>query len=274
MTNNLLGNILTIDSPKNNFIKNIYKLTKKKYRLLHQLFISEGENFLVQAIKKNWEIKYIIINKDLKLQSKTINLINEYPKNNLKIVNVSKDILIKLSSRANFESIIFVTKQKKFNLFELTKSNVCVALDNIHDPGTLGSIIRTLDAFCINSCILIGCSVDPFSPEVVRSSMGSIYNSKIVKCYPNDFIKWVSQNSINLYGTDVNSTVNYEKEDWKLPMCLLLGNERLGLSKNLSNRCKENVKIITRKNFNSLNVSVAAGIIMSDIIRKNPNILK
>lgn len=241
---------------------------------MNQLFIAEGEDFLVQAIKKNWEINYILINKDLKLQNNTINLINEYSKNSLKIVYVSKDVLVKLSSRANFENIIFVAKQKEFNLFKLTKSNVYVALDNIHDPGNLGSIIRTLDAFCINTCILIGCSVDPFSPEVVRSSMGSIYNSKIVKCYTNDLIKWATQNSINLYGTDINSTVNYEKEDWKLPMCLLLGNERLGLSKNLSNRCKKNVKIITRRSFNSLNVSVATGIIISDIIRKNPNILK
>ena len=82
----------------------------------------------------------------------------------------------------------------------------------------------------------------------------------------------MSGNSIKLYGTDISAKANYEIEDWKLPMCLLLGNEKLGLSMDLKHKCNKLIKILMRSDFNSLNVSVANGILLSDIVRKNLNI--
>ena len=271
MENKILGNILTIESLKNNLIKKIFKLTKKKYRYLNQMFIAEGEDFLVEAIKNNWEIEYILLDRDVNLSNIIVRLINNYQNENLKIIRANKEILTKLSSNNNNQNLIFVSKLKKNSLPTSKIPRVCVAIENIQDPGNLGTIIRTLDAFCVNTCILVDNCVDQYSRDVVRSSVGSIFSLKIVNCSSKEFIAWISYNLVKLYVTDISAKTNYQIEDWELPMCLLLGNEKLGLSNNLKTKCNKLIKIFMRGGFHSLNVSVANGILLSDIIRKNPN---
>ena len=121
MENKILGNILNIEILKKNFIKKIFKLTQKKYRYLNQMFIAEGEDFLVEAIKNNWEIEYILLDRDVNLSNIIVRLINNYQNENLKIIRANKEILTKLSSNNNNQNLIFVSKLKKI-VYLLQKS--------------------------------------------------------------------------------------------------------------------------------------------------------
>ena len=126
-----------------------------------------------------------------------------------------------------------------------------------------------MSAFGLHSCILIGDTVHQYKKEVIRSSMGSIFSVKIVNCSLENFNSWIKNNYINLYGTDLKSKYNYLNETWKFPVCLALGNEKSGISKDLESLCHRLVKIETVNN-ESINLSVASSIMISEIIRKNP----
>ena len=144
-----------------------------------------------------------------------------------------------------------------------------IAIDGVTDPGNLGTILRTINAFGINNLILIGNTVNQFKKEVVRSSMASLFNLKIINTNFIDFKKWVDKNSIKLYGTDLSSKNNYLNENWIFPMCLVLGNEKKGISEEIKSICHRLISIETKSN-KSLNLSVANGVILSEIIRKYP----
>ena len=144
-----------------------------------------------------------------------------------------------------------------------------VAIDGITDPGNLGTILRTINAFGINNLILVGDTVNQFKKEAVRSSMASLFNLKIINTNFINFKNWVKKNSIKLYGTDLRSENNYLNETWKFPLCLVLGNEKNGISEEIKSLCNKLIFIKTKNN-ESLNLSVANGIILSEIFRKYP----
>ena len=144
-----------------------------------------------------------------------------------------------------------------------------MAVDSGTDPGNLGTILRTINAFGINNLILVGDTVDQFKKEVVRSSMASLFNIKTINTNFIDFKKWINKNSIKLYGTDLRSKNNYLNESWIFPMCLVLGNEKKGISEEMKSLCNRLIFIKTKRN-QSLNLSVSNGIILSEIFRKYP----
>ena len=163
----------------------------------------------------------------------------------------------------------FKVEKKKFSFSDFNINDVHVAIDGITDPGNLGTILRTINAFGINNLILVGDTVNQFKKEVVRSSMASLFNLKIINTNFLNFKNWVNKNSIKLYGTDLRSENNYLNENWIFPLCLVLGNEKKGISEEIKSLCHELIFIKTKNN-ESLNLSVANGIILSEILRKYP----
>ena len=122
-----------------------------------------------------------------------------------------------------------------------------VAIDGIADPGNLGNILRTINAFGINNLILVGDTVNQFKKEVVRSSMASLFNLKIINTNFINFKNWVNKNSIKLYGTDLRSENNYLNENWKFPLCLVLGNEKNGISEEIKKTFAINLFLLKPK---------------------------
>ena len=145
-----------------------------------------------------------------------------------------------------------------------------VAIDNITDPGNLGTILRTINAFGINNLILVGDTVNQFKRKLLDPSMASLFNLKIINTNFLNFKNWVNKNSIKLYGADLRSKNNYLNENWIFPLCLVLGNEKNGISEEIKSLCHKLIFIKTKNN-ESLNLSVANGIIfLSEIFRKYP----
>ncbi len=272
--NNKLGNFLYIESPKNSVIKTIVKLTKKNKRNKYDLFIAEGEYFLFDALKNNWEIELVIINKNSFFTNNINNLLESCVKNKIKIFETNDIVLKKISKNRNFQNLLFLVKPKYNYIKNQSQIKLTVALENIRDPKNLGTILRTIDAFGISNCFLIGNSVDQYAIDSVRSSMGSIFKVKIIKCTQCEFFNWIKANNVNIYSTYIKSNNSYIKTIWEFPMCVLFGNEQKGISKKFVQTSKNLLKIPLKKNDYSLNISIACGVIISDIIRKNPNLMK
>jgi len=265
----LLGNILEITSLQNSIIKDLVKTLEGKNKNKTDVFICEGEFFLKSAFENNWEVQTLIINSSISFNSEITKIIDDCILKNVRIIAVNNKILTKLSNNKNPQNLIFTAKKKTFLYSDLKNKNIYLAVDGVMDPGNLGSIFRTINAFGVDVCILVGNTVDQYKKDVVRASMGSLFNLKIIKTNFGDFKRWVCQNSIKLYGTDLRSKNNYFNEDWKFPLCLVLGNENNGISEDMKNLCYKTIFIKTKNN-ESLNLSVANGIILSEIYRKYP----
>ena len=265
----MLGNILNSTSLENSIIKDLTKIIRGNNQNEIKSFICEGEFFLKSAFVNKWEIQTLVINSNITFSFEITNIINDCILKNVKVVSGNEKILSKLSNNKNAQNIIFKVKKKRFVFSDLNINDVYVAIDGVMNPGNLGTILRTINAFGINNLILVGDTVSQFKKEVVRSSMASLFNLKIINTNFKNFKRWVDKKSIKLYGTDIKSKNNYFNENWIFPLCLVLGNEKKGISEEIKSLCHKLIFIKTKNN-ESLNISVANGIILSEIFRKYP----
>jgi TrmH family RNA methyltransferase len=137
-----------------------------------------------------------------------------------------------------------------------------VALQAVRDPGNLGTIVRTADAAGCGGVILVGDCCDPFSVEAVRATMGSIFATPIFRASVPEFLAWRARWPGSVVGTLLSATTDYRAADYQRPSLILMGNEQAGLPPELARACDVAVKIPMRGRADSLNLSVATGIMI------------
>ena len=240
-----------------NQIKLIRSLDSKKGRKESGLFIVESKKAVLELVGTDIKIEYLIFDSlfDNEKMDKIIKLLKDP-------VVFGMDNFDRISSLKNSEGVIAIAKipeVKKIDDFISGKSSL-LGLFEINDPGNLGTIIRTSLWYGVNGIILFGNTVDIYSPKVIRSSMGSLFKSEILCLEDYGKIK----NKLNEF-TKVGTFLD-EKHDFRSgsvdKIMLLLGNEANGLDNELKKEIDHNYRIRSQTGFESLNVSIASGIIM------------
>jgi len=180
------------------------------------------------------------------------------------VVEVSRDILEKVSRRDNPQMVVAVFPQVFGDIADLKPetSRCWVALQAVRDPGNLGTIVRTADAAGCGGVILVGDCCDPYSVEAVRATMGSIFAVPLYTLTVDDFIAWRAAWPGSVVGTLLSATVDHRSADYRRPSLILMGNEQAGLPPDLAAACDVNVKIPMRGRADSLNLAVATGIMI------------
>jgi TrmH family RNA methyltransferase len=180
------------------------------------------------------------------------------------VIEVSREILEKVSRRDNPQTVIAVFEQVFADLGQLRPDTAgCwVGLQAVRDPGNLGTIVRTADAAGCGGVILIGECCDPYSVEAVRATMGSIFAVPLFRTSEADFIAWRARWPGAVVGTLLSAQLDYRQADYRRPTLILMGNEQAGLPPELAAVCDVNVKIPMRGRADSLNLSVATGIMI------------
>ena len=259
-----------ISSLTNYKVKLINSLYHRKYRRDLKLFVAEGVRVCKEALENNWKIKYLLFDKRNKDNLSIKDLLIEATSSGADAIGVSLEILSKLSHKDNPQNVLGVFKQKWNHLPNSTDKKCIVALENVRDPGNLGTILRTMDGMGATYCVLLNECTDPFSYEAVRASMGAIFNIKIIAANLEEFLKWKSDKNISLIGTSLKKASNYTAANWTLPFILAMGNEQTGLSNKLMINCDQLIKIPMLGKSDSLNLGVSTGIFLYESIRKNP----
>ena len=179
-------------------------------------------------------------------------------------IEVSRDILAKISRRDNPQTVLAVFDQAFAPLESLApRSAPCwVALEAVRDPGNLGTIVRTADAAGCGGVILVGDCCDPYSVEAVRATMGSIFAVKIAKATAAQFIAWRESWPGSVVGTLLTATTDFRAAAYAPPTLILMGNEQAGLTPQLAGLCDVTVKIPMRGRADSLNLAVATGVMI------------
>ena len=180
------------------------------------------------------------------------------------VVVVTHAILEKISRRENPQTVLGVFEQVYTPLTAIRPGSApCwVALEQVRDPGNLGTIIRTADAAGCGGVILIDDCVDPYSVEAVRATMGSIFAVPLTRCSEAEFAAWRPSWPGSVVGTLLTATHDHRTADYRKPALVLMGNEQQGLTPDMAALCDVNVKIPMRGRADSLNLSVATGIMI------------
>jgi RNA methyltransferase, TrmH family len=256
--------IRTITSLTNQSIKDIRALHMKKVRDETGLFLTEGLKIILDALEQGFVPSTLIYGKEAAIHEKLQLAINTTLAAEGEVLEVTQEILEKISRKDNPQMVLGVFNQMAKNLSEIDplSHDLWVALEQIRDPGNLGTIIRTADAAGCGGVILIGDCVDAFAVETVRASMGSIFSVSIIRCCLDEFKAQRDRFTGCVVGTLLTSSHDYRSQDYKRPTLLVMGTEQSGLSPQMAALCDTHVKIPMRGRADSLNLSVATGIII------------
>ncbi len=236
-----------ITSLDNKKIKNLSKLLQKKYRDEENKFLIYGDHLIEEAYNAGILLEVILTSDyecDLDI-SKTF---------------VSYEVLKKLTNAANPQKIVGVCKK----LIENKIGSRVLLLDDIQDPGNLGTIIRSSVAFNIDTIILSNNSVDMYNEKVIRASEGMLFKINIIRTDLENIIKDMKKNNYVIYGTNVLNGTDISNCNYANKFGLVMGNEGNGVSKSIASLCDKNL-YIPIKNCESLNVGVATSIILYEM---------
>jgi len=236
----------SISSVNNPIIKNAVKLKQKKYRNLFSQYLVEGYHLIEEAFKLNL-LEVVFFTDDFNLDFD-----NAY--------QVNSEVMNKLSFLTTPPGIIGVCK----NQVNQKLSNKVLILDNVQDPGNIGTLLRTAAAFNFDTVIAEN-SVDFFNEKVIRSSQGAIFKLNLLNLKIKDFIL---EEDYQFLVTDLSSNTDLKDLKLREKVALILGNEGSGVSEDIFAICKEKIKI-KMANMESLNVGVAGGIIMHEIYQRS-----
>jgi TrmH family RNA methyltransferase len=253
-----------ITSISNERIKNIRKLRQRKYREETGSFFIEGSRIVIEALQQKAEVHELLYTPNYLESEIGKQVLALAEKEKINYLELSGEVFQTISQKENPQGIGAVVRQRWNELSN--PSGVWVGLSEIADPGNLGTIIRTCDATGAKGVILIGNCTDPYDPTALRASMGGIFTKELVKIEEDKFIHWVTESKIAVIGTSDAAECDYRTCRYPMNMILLMGSEREGLSEGLQQICRETVSMPMKGSCDSLNLAVATGVMLYEIL--------
>lgn len=231
----------------------------------------EGLRLCEEAANSSWPIESVLFTASFEQKPRGELLLRKLQKRNAQLSPVKAQVLSKLSDTVTAQGIICVAKTKSLPFRDLweKKPRVLVALDGIGDPGNLGTLIRTADAFGIGGVILSGDTVELYNPKVVRSTMGSLFHLPVFDDVDlKEAIPQLKKRRFKIFGTDVKRGRKIQRLSPSGKVCLLIGSEAEGLGSESLQLCDDVIRIATYGKAESLNVAVAGGILLYELTKQ------
>lgn len=248
---------MVIKSLENERIKNVLKLQKKKYRDLTKTYLVEGEHLIEEAYKVG------VVQEVYLLEGEALPW-------DVPCTYVSREVMKKMSVLDTPSAVIAVCCKKDFSDLKNEKAlNKILLLDEIQDPGNLGTIIRSSVAFGVDMIILSENTVDLYNPKVLRATQGMYCHIPIFSLNAKEAIDYFKKNQYIIYGTNVENgkDVRELSVSEKEKFCLIMGNEGNGIRPEIQELCDQNLYIPMKEEVESLNVGIACSILLYELGR-------
>ena len=259
-----------ITSKDNDIVKKIRKLKDKKYRDELGVYVIEGIKVIEEAINENVEIEKIVICEDCTeasiIPQKLMYAIAKY-----NCIYVSKKVFELLTDVVSPQGILAIVRRPEKNEKIDYNAELILALDGIQDPGNLGTILRTADSVNLNQIIVTKNTADCYNPKVVRSTMGAILRIKIIETESLvNTLKEAKKNKFKIVATSLDTQNNIYDIDYNKKV-IVIGNEANGVTKEVQSMADNKVKIPMLGKTESLNASVATGIMLYEYVIQKIN---
>ncbi len=256
-----------ITSKENELIKHIKKLKDKKYRDISNEYVIEGIKLVEEAIEEKAPIKYIILCEDCE---KNENIPKElmYEIAKYECIYVTENIFKYLTEVQAPQGILAIIKKNSQYKDIDYSQDIIVALDDVQDPGNLGTILRTVDSIGLKQILVSKGTADSYNPKVVRATMGAIFRVKIIECEDlQKTLKEIKKHKFKIVVSSLQTDnsiydINYYKK------VIIIGNEANGIEAEIQEIADEKIKIPMLGKTESLNASVATGIILYEYVRQ------
>ena len=260
-----------ITSRSNAKIKQVRSLRQHKHRQATGLFFVEGIRHVGEAIEAGARVDSIFYAPELLKSTFANELIRLVSEQGIPCYPTTAEVFDTISDKENPQGILALVEQTGSSLADFRPENFPwgVALVEPQDPGNLGTILRTIDAVGASGLLLLDSSVDPYHPSAVRASMGAIFWLPIVQAGFDEFVQWVRHWDYQIYGTSAHDAADISViHSYQYPAILLMGSEREGLTPAQRAACQELVRLPMRGRATSLNLAVATGVLLYDMLRK------
>ena len=254
----------TITSLSNPTVKAVRALHLRKERDETGLFVAEGLKNVIEGVDTGHAPKILLYGAEASGHPLLQRAAQATMSGGGQVIEVTSDILAKVSRRDNPQAVVGVFEQvfRPLETLEPRASRCWVALHRVRDPGNLGTIVRTADAAGCGGVILVGECCDPYSVEAVRATMGSIFAVPLIKAGEAQFAAWREAWPGSVVGTLLSAETEHSQAAYARPTLILMGNEQQGLPPEMAALCDVNVKIPMRGRADSLNLSVATGVMI------------
>lgn len=258
--------MVDITSLKNPKIKLAQDLREKRDRDRNQLFLIEGFRELTRALKGGVEIETLFYCPELFLGSNESNILDACPRK----LETSSQVFHKISYRDRPDGLLAIAKIKRKTLKDipLKKPPFLLVAEAIEKPGNLGTLLRSSDAVGIDGVIVVDKCTDIFNPNVVRSSVGTLFTIPVVEATGDETIEFLRKNDIQIVSTTPSATSEYTEVDLTKPIAIVVGTEQLGLSDKWLDQADIKVRIPMLGVADSLNVATATTLMLYEALRQ------
>lgn len=248
-----------------NELKKYTALLHKKYRKENKQFIAEGKRFVEEGLKSDYACELVLVTQEFSKQHNFF--VSQIQKRNTRLETVNEKTLNQLSDTQNPQGITAIFAKKFFDLKQIYKANLIVALEGVSDPGNIGTILRTCDWFGIENVILSSDCAEIYNPKTLRASMGSIFHLNFfdqIDFYTE--LKKLQQQNFKLMVADLDGE-NIFKFNKPEKSVLILGNEANGPSDKLKQIIDLKINIPQLGQAESLNVATAGAILIAELTK-------
>jgi len=255
-----------ISSVQNPFIKSLVQLQEKaKARKQAGTFLIEGKREIELAIKGNYEIESILFLPELVSEAELAAL---SPR--IQLIEITKEVYQKLAYRDTTEGILAVAKTKPLRLqdLQLSQNPLILVAEAPEKPGNIGALLRTADAANLDAVIIANPKSDLYNPNIVRSSVGGLFTNQIATGSTEEIIRFLQQKKINFYCATLQNSTPYHTQNYTNPTALVVGTEATGLTDAWRAAATQNIIIPMQGEIDSMNVSVAAAILIFEAKRQ------
>lgn len=259
--------IISISSKDNEKVKLTKSLLKSKNRLKESKFIIEGFRILNQAIDCNADLQYVFINENFENKQEHCEFLKVLDNKNIKIYKTTNKIFNEFIDTESTQGIVGVVGIKKNNIEDILDKDCkfVLILDRIQDPGNMGTIIRTADAAGVDAIINLKGCVDIYNSKVTRSTMGSIFDMKIINMTQDEALKELKDRKFDIVSSYLNTNNFYDTVKYNHKTALVIGNEANGVNDELIEKSDVLVKIPIYGKAESLNAAISSAILMYEI---------
>jgi RNA methyltransferase, TrmH family len=254
-----------VTSIQNPFIKNLLKLQEKaRERKKQGLFLIEGKREIELAKKGGYEISSLLFLTDKKDE----NLLLDFP--TTEQIMISQEIYDKLAYRKTTEGILAIAKTKSLSLSEiqLSKNPLILVAESIEKPGNIGAILRTADAANIDAVLIADPKSDVYNPNIIRSSVGCVFTNQIAIGTSEEIIAFLQEKNIQIFAATLQNSNAYHQENYTKSTAIVVGTEDTGLTEIWRTNATQNINIPMEGMIDSMNVSVAAAILLFEAKRQ------
>ncbi len=256
-----------------NELREIARLTQKKYRLEMNRFLAEGGRLCEEAIKSGWKVERVIYCPSFLQSLRARQALQLAEERGVAVDEVASEVFVGLSDTMHSQGIIAIVEKRAPEGDPIERVRgvprcMWVGIEKLHDPGNMGTILRTADWLGVDGVVIGKECVEVYNPKVVRASMGSVFHLPIYEV--EDFVgvlrRFQTFSSV-LYGADQSGDFSYSMLRYAPKKVLLLGDEVEGLSQEVNALLQHRVSIPRRGGGESLNVAIAAAIMLAEMNR-------